>query len=562
MTRSRAHALVAALTVTSALLRTLISFRGGLWRDEALFLGVTGLPSWGEMLQFLRYHESHPPLFYGLTRLWMELAGTSDTAALIPPIVLGALLVPAIYAMGTSLFGVRCGLVAATLVTFVPSVNEDGSAVRPYALLTLLVVGSAYLLVVAIDAGGWRRWAAYAFSMIALVYTHNWAWVVVAGMVASAAICAVRQASQRRRILLGVTTALLLAALAFLPWLGAFLEQSSVAGHSGLPVRSVADLPWLAGYAVLAALNSTVLPPFTGGRALLVIPLILAALILLGSSLLRASIPGGTGTGEPVKSSSVGVTVFLVTPIVAISLAAIISPKTNLLVGRCLSSLTPLILLLAAWATVRWIMRPKERGRRLAMTAAISVTVGGIYAAGLQGLLTRPRSNAREIVRSLESHRQPGDLVIIAPGWLVSSVNHYSTGAMKQVAFPDSGGTTLFDFARVWERMQDTSSLSAARRRIAAAADSRGRVWLITDAVSYAPVSIIDRTLASEKMDWAMGKVRTAELRATLIESFGQPALVTRHTGPLPRQEMLIAELFGGSDGGGANAAGENSATR
>src|SRR5690349_13122757 len=74
-------ALVLLALGLGALLRFSLALRGGLWRDEALFLGIAGLPRVRDVLDFLAFHESHPPLYYLLQRAWMGIAGAGDTAA-------------------------------------------------------------------------------------------------------------------------------------------------------------------------------------------------------------------------------------------------------------------------------------------------------------------------------------------------------------------------------------------------------------------------------------------------------------------------------------------------
>jgi hypothetical protein len=52
---------VLALSGMALLLRVVVAQRGGLWRDEALFLFVVRSDSWSSMVDLLRMHESHPP---------------------------------------------------------------------------------------------------------------------------------------------------------------------------------------------------------------------------------------------------------------------------------------------------------------------------------------------------------------------------------------------------------------------------------------------------------------------------------------------------------------------
>jgi uncharacterized membrane protein len=138
--------LVAAVTLFALVLRALFAARSGLWRDEALFLFVAQLPSWGAMLDFLRFHESHPPLFYALMRAWLAVAGSSDAAALVPPVLFGTLLAPCLYAVGARVFSRRTGMIAALLAAVAPLLVEYSAQVRPYSLLPLLCLLSTYFL--------------------------------------------------------------------------------------------------------------------------------------------------------------------------------------------------------------------------------------------------------------------------------------------------------------------------------------------------------------------------------------------------------------------------------
>jgi mannosyltransferase len=91
---------IAGLSALALAVRLVIGLRGGLWRDEALFLSVIRLPSWEAMFSFLRLHESHPPLFYVLMRLWILVFGDTDARSVIPPVIFGVVLIPAIYYVG------------------------------------------------------------------------------------------------------------------------------------------------------------------------------------------------------------------------------------------------------------------------------------------------------------------------------------------------------------------------------------------------------------------------------------------------------------------------------
>src|SRR4029079_4829986 len=179
--RSRDFAFVGVLCIAGLIIRAVIAFNSGLSADEGSFLQVVDLPSWREIVGFLRLHESHPPVFYFLVRWWMAFTGGGVNAALWLAILISAALVPASYAAGRSLYSPNAGVVAATLAAFSPALSEYGAQVRPYGLLPLLALASCYWMISAIQRGGFSRWAMYAVATLLMLYTHNWGWVVAVG---------------------------------------------------------------------------------------------------------------------------------------------------------------------------------------------------------------------------------------------------------------------------------------------------------------------------------------------------------------------------------------------
>jgi uncharacterized membrane protein len=174
----RTAVLVALVTLLGLALRIGMARRGGLYCDEAQFLGIVRLPTPKAMIEFLWDHESHPPLFYVLMRGWLAIFGDSDSAALALPVLLGTALVPAAYYVGCRTFSRRTGLLAASLIATAPVLAHYSGFVRPYSLLPLLCLASVYLLWRGIVGGAARIWIAQAWVNLAMLLTHNWAWMV------------------------------------------------------------------------------------------------------------------------------------------------------------------------------------------------------------------------------------------------------------------------------------------------------------------------------------------------------------------------------------------------
>src|SRR4051812_45037017 len=383
---------VAGLCVLTVALRALIALRSGVWRDEAQLLFIVDEPSWAAMLDFLRQHESHPPLFYAVMRVWLSISGDSDAAALVLPILLGAALVPALYVVGARLLSWRAGLLAAAAAAVSPILAGVGAMARPYSLLPLLTLAGTYALVRAIQSGGRLRWAGYAAAMLALVYTHNWGWLVLAAHWVALAICLLRGLPRpRAAVLRGWAGAQAAVALGFLPWLPSFRYQTAHAGYSPFHVfgriDSASDVA--TGLLVLAVLLlSATLLPFASSA----IPAAAVSWALLVTVLAVVVGRRPCAARRRPPGARTAVTIIAATPLVAMTTAVLLSPRSDLLVPQCLAMLAPLLLLLVAGA----LARSYEMGqRRLATGAAVALLAG--YAALLVPLYQDARSNAREL---------------------------------------------------------------------------------------------------------------------------------------------------------------------
>ena len=238
----RRGVVLAALCALAGVLRAAVAYHGGIWADEGFFLLVARAPSWSSMLDFLRFHESHPPFFYALVRAWMSVTGGGDTMALLLCVLIGVAIVPATYLVGRAFFCPRAGLIAAGLAALSPPLIEHSAQLRPYGVMPLLALISCAALVTSLVAGGERRWSVYAISTLLLLYTHNWSWLVAFGqLVAVISLLISGIGLDRRRVVREWTLCWIAIAVAYLPWLPAFLFQVRHAGHGPIVVESFAQ---------------------------------------------------------------------------------------------------------------------------------------------------------------------------------------------------------------------------------------------------------------------------------------------------------------------------------
>jgi len=246
-------------------------------------------------------------------RAWQAAFGDSERVALVPPILFGAALVPLAWHVGTRWFDRRTGLIAAALVALSPPLILFSAAVRPYSLLPLLCLASCHALLRGVQNGGRVRWSAYTALTLAMLLTHNWAWLVWAAQAVVVAAWPWRGVRSGPRVARrGMGGAAVAAGYAF--WLPAFLHQAGHAGHGrgGSP-------RWPSAGSFLEA---------TIGLPRAAAAIVLAGLV--GAWMLRRVRSGAERFAGPA-GRGLAASLLIGVPAVALAAAIALLPKTNLL---------------------------------------------------------------------------------------------------------------------------------------------------------------------------------------------------------------------------------------
>jgi len=530
-------------------LRWMFAFRSGLWRDEGLFLGIVRMESIGDIFSFLRHHESHPPLFYLLMRGWLRLTGGSDTAALLLPITLGAAIVPVIYVCGRRVFGREIALISAFIAAISGSLAENSGLARPYSLLPILAFLSTYYLWrLLYDAEGGARGkvrVAYVAATAALVYTHNWAWLVVIGewviVLISAALqrgaspvsSALRWGRSTKET--GIEWLIVQAALLLLfsPWLPVLLFQAGHAGHGSANNPTVLNS--------LAQLATIVLPlPYNYSIfvCLPVIAVAVTAMVLTARHDRQPVAPEGASVASPwyrvIAPTPAGLYVFAGVGFAAYCLAFLLNARSLLLLPRCLAMVGPGLLL--AFVAILTTAIPGRPFLRLILN--MGIFIGLLFMTFV--LLVLPKSNARELAAMIAQRQHPNDLIVISPEMLASSFNHYYSLDTEQIDFPGTGRETVTPFDDWIARCRDRKRLDDTYASIADAHRAGRRIWLIILNGDYFDALPDDDAKLSHEMLYSsqIGVVRTSQILHRLRVLYGQPA------------ETLLPGGYADDDGG------------
>ncbi len=123
----------------------------------------------------------HPPLYFLLSRFWVQAMGDFSqvtfhspiTAWRLLPALLSLFALPLMYALAWELFASRTtALLATTLLSLSPFDVLFAQTARQYSLLTVLVIGSQLALLRAIRLGKRQHWGLYGASVVLGLYTH------------------------------------------------------------------------------------------------------------------------------------------------------------------------------------------------------------------------------------------------------------------------------------------------------------------------------------------------------------------------------------------------------
>ncbi|MEA2481052.1 MAG: mannosyltransferase [Thermoleophilaceae bacterium] len=395
---SRALWLIAAATLAGFALRY-PGIHQSYFGDELFTADILRAGSLSGVLHGVTSTESTPPLYYVAGWLFGKL-GDPLVWGRVPSLVCGTLAIPATWLLGRRTVGEPAALIGAGIVALAPTAIFYSSEARAYGMLLLLSTAALWLLLVALERGDRRAWAAFALVSIAALYTHYTAAFPLAAGVA----WGLWQAPERRRAVLMASGAVALAYVPWLPHLGAnpLLELGTPLSFESAVRFSGRLLP---GHPYVT------LPELPGKPALVLFAL---ALVVAAAACLVRRRPGTSRGGAPP-------------PLILLALVALATPaglvlysllKTDIFQPRYLLASLP------AYALLIGALLVGPRGRLALATSAAALAAvawGGISTAFDAGRRRPPYNDAAAFV---EAHAKPGDAVADVPLFLIKSTRN------------------------------------------------------------------------------------------------------------------------------------------
>jgi 4-amino-4-deoxy-L-arabinose transferase-like glycosyltransferase len=499
--------------------------RGGLWCDEAQFLWIVRMPTFQGMIDFLWHHESHPPLFYILMRGWLRVFGDSEPAALAMPILFGAALIPAAYHVGNRVFAGWTGVIAALLVATAPLLANYSGYVRPYSLLPLLCLGSVYLLWRGIGGAGATTWAAQAIINLAMLLTHNWAWMVLGAEAVVVGICLVAGrlsiASFRRWFVAQVVVV-----AAYAPWVPILIYQARYAGYGPRPVNL------LEAASVFAEMMTSLPPPIV----------VLGLMLSVGvAGIWRLRDPSAkTRVWQFVDEWGTRLLLFAGIPTVAYLAAVILSYRSNLYHKvPCPIMLAPCIMVVIAFFISRWSSWPRLFGGLLALAYLLIA---------LQ-FLGWQKSNTSTLAAEVAVRAEPSDIVVITPCWFSSSFAYYFQGNNLTLVYPYNFANGSIFYDRLRDRLLDPELVVRFRLEVNQARQAGRRIWLVrlNEMLDLPRISVECDAVPREFQNLTfsdLGYCRAEQVTEIIESIFGKPVYDICPNRDRGRLEILRASLY------------------
>ena len=203
-----------------------------LWLDELTTMNETGPGTgWGEMFNYLKTGEHHPPLFFIVEKIAFSIFGYTASVARVIPAIAGAAGVWAMYRLGKEMLNKQLGLICAILTCvnyFCLSYSQEA---RPYSFAFLFATLSFTWFVKLLKAPSKRNMIGYSVFSLLLLYTHYYGLFVVAAQAVLALIFIFQeQRPQRKTLARSFLFAALIICVGYAAWFSYF--RANAALHS------------------------------------------------------------------------------------------------------------------------------------------------------------------------------------------------------------------------------------------------------------------------------------------------------------------------------------------
>ncbi len=447
--------LISFFTLSAFALRIFQLGKQSLWYDEAfsVYLARFDLAT----ITARTAADIQPPLYYYVLNLWLTLVGDSEFAVRFLSLFFGVLTIPLMYSAARRLFNATTGLFAALLATLSALYVWYSQEARMYTLITFLGLLSSYALLRALPADfksaaektttrGRLWWFVFVAANIAAVYTHYFAFALLAFQFLYALSIIIRRSSyavRPRHALRNFVFAFLAILIAFLPWVPFMLNRL---GEDASYFRG--DLKWdeaLRHILINFSVGESVLENIAVWIALGWLGILAVALV--ASLLAHRRSPNHPVTLSPVhpitSSPLLFSTLYLLVPLALLLLLFSRNPKFN---ARYLMLASPgfYLLLGAGLASLLSLAHSKNILARAASYVFLSTCFLFLLATSLYSITNAyfdpafTKADFRGVANFISQHAQDDEAILLTSGHLFPAFDYYYRDAkLPELRLPD-----------------------------------------------------------------------------------------------------------------------------
>ncbi|MBD1911185.1 MULTISPECIES: glycosyltransferase family 39 protein [unclassified Leptolyngbya] len=317
----------------------------------------------GATVHALTRSPEHAPLYFLLTRGWMSLFGSSVAAIRSLSVLLGLLLLPALYGLCRQIDPLpRMAELALALVSISPYFIAYSREARPYSLWALALVLGCGALARALHRTTFAAWATYSLMVTLNLYTSLLFLPVLVGQGAYVGVLALKGKSM---VWKPWCWAAGIGFIAFLPWVWVMVQNWSALESNVSWAESPLPWPVIVGvwlYSVAILVFDVPIAPFPSAIALLQGIMALLVLVTMGwavaSAIRQAAFPRW----------GLGLALALPTPLALVLLDGLQGGQVSATSRYLFPAQLGLVLALAGWLGYGWHKHPQRtRGIAIAL---------------------------------------------------------------------------------------------------------------------------------------------------------------------------------------------------
>ncbi len=195
-----------------------------LWLDELQTMNEANPAlGWGELFNFFKTGEHHPPLFFITERIFFSIFGHTAYTARLAPAIAGVAGIWAMYQLGKEILNRNLGILCAMLTCvnyFCLSYSQEA---RPYSFAFLFAALSFTWFIKFLKDPSKRNIAWYSVFSLLLLYTHYYSlFVITAQSILALLFIFQERGPERKRLSRSFLLSLLIIIIGYLPWLSYF----------------------------------------------------------------------------------------------------------------------------------------------------------------------------------------------------------------------------------------------------------------------------------------------------------------------------------------------------